>query len=91
MASLKSDLDQYLLQNETRKSYKISLPFSTPSFLSRTPTEDTPTSSSSAGSWLDEVQKEYFTLVSTKTYFLLLFTGTKKRLFCESPINKNTG
>lgn len=77
MANLKSDLDQYLLQNETRKSYKISLPFSTPSFLSRTPPEDSPTSTSSAGSWLDEVQKEYFTLVSATTYFLLLFSGIK--------------
>lgn len=88
MASLKSDLDQYLLQNETRKSYKISLPFSTPGFLSRTPAEDSPTSSSSAGTWLDEVQKEYFTLVSTVTYFLLLFTGIINLLFCESPINE---
>lgn len=76
MASLKSDLDQYLLQNETRKNYKISLPFSTPSFLSRTPAEDSPSSSSSAGSWLDEVQKEYFTLVSVLTYFLLLLFTT---------------
>ncbi|XP_026333451.1 protein transport protein sft2 [Hyposmocoma kahamanoa] len=78
MASLKSDLDQYLLQNETRKSYKISLPFSTPGFLSRTPTEDTPTSSSSAGSWLDEVQKEYFTLSRTQRFMgfgVCLFFG----------------
>lgn len=81
MANLKSDLDQYLLQNETRKSYKISLPFSTPSFLSRTPAEESPTSNSSAGSWLDEVQKEYFTLVSAITYLLLLFTGNKVPCF----------
>lgn len=73
MATLKSDLDQYLLQNETRKSYKISLPFSTPSFLSRAPAEDSPTSSSSAGGWLDEVQKEYFTLVSAIYFFCCLW------------------
>ncbi|CAG9122719.1 hypothetical protein JYU34_004015 [Plutella xylostella] len=67
MANLKSDLDQYLLQNETRRSYKISLPFSTPSFFSRS-NEETPTSTSSAGTWYDEVQKEYFTLTRTQRF-----------------------
>lgn len=70
MANLKSDLDEYLLQNENRRSYKISLPFSTPSFLSRN-NEETPTSSSSSGSWFEEVQKEYFTLVSRRPTYLL--------------------
>lgn len=66
MANLKSDLDQYLLQNESRRSYKFSLPqFSTPSFFSRS-TEETPTSTtSSTASWFENVQKEYFTLVSS--------------------------
>lgn len=75
MANLKSDLDEYLLQNENRRSYKISLPFSTPSFFSRS-NDETPTSSnSSTGTWFDNVQKEYFTLVSKilVSYLLLLF------------------
>lgn len=70
MANLKSDLDEYLLQNESRRSYKISLPFSTPSFFSRN-NDETPTSTSSTGTWFENVQKEYFTLVS-KTSLLLL-------------------
>ncbi|KAI8420624.1 hypothetical protein MSG28_007868 [Choristoneura fumiferana] len=77
MANLKSDLDEYLLQNENRRSYKISLPFSTPSFLSRS-NEDTPTSSSSSGSWFEEVQKEYFTLSRTQRFIgfgICLFLG----------------
>lgn len=69
MANLKSDLDEYLLQNESRRSYKISLPFSTPSFFSRN--NDETTSTSSTGTWFENVQKEYFTLVS-KTSLLLL-------------------
>lgn len=60
--SLKSDLDDYLLQNESRRS-KFSLPFSTPSFLSRS-SETTP-SSNNTPSWFEEVQKDYCTLVST--------------------------
>lgn len=68
MANLKSDLDEYLLQNETRRSYKISLPFSTPSFFSRS-NDETPTSSnSSTGTWFDNVQKEYFTLSRTQRF-----------------------
>lgn len=63
MTNLKSDLDEYLLQNESRKSYKISLPFSTPTFFSRS-NEETPSSSSSNETWFQNVQKEYFTLVS---------------------------
>ncbi|XP_045767591.1 protein transport protein sft2 [Maniola jurtina] len=68
MANLKSDLDEYLLQNESRRSYKISLPFSTPSFFSRS-NEETPTSStSSTGTWFENVQKEYFTLSRTQRF-----------------------
>ncbi|XP_061705127.1 uncharacterized protein LOC133516293 isoform X1 [Cydia pomonella] len=77
MANLKSDLDEYLLQNENRRSYKISLPFSTPSFFSRS-NEETPTSSSSNGSWFQEVQKEYFTLSRTQRFMgfgVCLFFG----------------
>ncbi|XP_063391815.1 uncharacterized protein LOC134677307 [Cydia fagiglandana] len=77
MANLKSDLDEYLLQNENRRSYKISLPFSTPSFFSRS-NEETPTSSSSSGSWFQEVQKEYFTLTRTQRFMgfgVCLFFG----------------
>lgn len=74
MANLKSDLDQYLLQNESRRSYKFSLPsFSTPAFLSR---EETPTSTTS--SWFEEVQKEYFTLSRTQRFLgfgICLFLG----------------
>ncbi|KAI5644571.1 got1/Sft2-like family domain-containing protein [Phthorimaea operculella] len=67
MGSLKSDLDQYLLQNETRKSYKISLPFSTPTFFSRS-NDETPSSSGSAGTWFEEVQKDYCTLSRTQRF-----------------------
>ncbi|XP_048000193.1 protein transport protein sft2 [Leguminivora glycinivorella] len=77
MANLKSDLDEYLLQNENRRSYKISLPFSTPSFFSRS-NEETPTSSSSNASWFQEVQKEYFTLSRTQRFMgfgVCLFFG----------------
>ncbi|XP_063545082.1 uncharacterized protein LOC134753206 [Cydia strobilella] len=77
MANLKSDLDEYLLQNENRRSYKISLPFSTPSFFSRS-NEETPASSSSSGSWFQEVQKEYFTLSRTQRFMgfgVCLFFG----------------
>ncbi|XP_063374513.1 uncharacterized protein LOC134662175 [Cydia amplana] len=77
MTNLKSDLDEYLLQNENRRSYKISLPFSTPSFFSRS-NEETPTSSSSNGSWFQEVQKEYFTLSRTQRFMgfgVCLFFG----------------
>ncbi|XP_050349680.1 uncharacterized protein LOC126773078 [Nymphalis io] len=77
MANLKSDLDQYLLQNESRRSYKISLPFSTPSFFSRS-NDETPTSTSSAGTWFENVQKEYFTLTRTQRFLgfgICLFLG----------------
>ncbi|XP_049871115.1 uncharacterized protein LOC126370308 [Pectinophora gossypiella] len=77
MATLKSDLDQYLLQNENRRSYKISLPFSTPSFLSRN-NDETPSSTSSAGTWFEEVQKEYCTLSRTQRFMgfgVCLFFG----------------
>lgn len=67
MATLKSDLDEYLLQNENRRSYKISLPFSTPSFFSRS-NDETPTSTSTTSTWFENVQKEYFTLVSKSLY-----------------------
>lgn len=73
MANLKSDLDQYLLQSENRKS-KFSLPFSTPSFFSRS-NDETPTSTNSTNSsWFQEVQKEYFTLVSTQVVNNFIFT-----------------
>ncbi|XP_045449363.1 protein transport protein sft2 [Melitaea cinxia] len=78
MANLKSDLDEYLLQNESRRSYKISLPFSTPSFFSRN-NDETPTSTSSTGTWFENVQKEYFTLSRTQRFLgfgICLFLGT---------------
>lgn len=77
MANLKSDLDEYLLQNESRRSYKISLPFSTPSFFSRN-NDETPTSTSSTGTWFENVQKEYFTLSRTQRFLgfgICLFLG----------------
>ncbi|KPJ14250.1 Protein transport protein sft2 [Papilio machaon] len=68
MANLKSDLDDYLLQNESRRSYKFGLPsFSRPSFLSRS-NDDSPTSTSSTSTWFDNVQKEYFTLSRTQRF-----------------------
>ncbi|XP_013142367.1 PREDICTED: protein transport protein sft2 [Papilio polytes] len=68
MATLKSDLDDYLLQNESRRSYKFSLPsFSRPSFLSRS-NDESPTSTSSTSTWFDNVQKEYFTLSRTQRF-----------------------
>lgn len=76
MANLKSDLDEYLLQNESRRSYKISLPFSTPSFFSRN--NDETTSTSSTGTWFENVQKEYFTLSRTQRFLgfgICLFLG----------------
>lgn len=64
MANLKTDLDQYLLKNESRRSYNFSLPsFSAPSFMTRS-TEESPTSTSSTATWFENVQKEYCTLVS---------------------------
>lgn len=74
MATLKSDLDDYLLQNESRRSTRFTLPFSKPTFLSRS-NEETPTSTNS--SWFQEVQKEYFTLVSN-----LLIVLSKCLLCC---------
>ncbi|CAH2085170.1 unnamed protein product [Euphydryas editha] len=77
MANLKSDLDEYLLQNESRRSYKISLPFSTPSFFSRS-NDETPSSSSSTATWFENVQKEYFTLSRTQRFLgfgICLFLG----------------
>ncbi|XP_026498340.1 uncharacterized protein LOC113402338 [Vanessa tameamea] len=77
MANLKSDLDQYLLKNESRRSYKISLPFSTPSFFSRS-NDESPTSTSSTGTWFENVQKEYFTLTRTQRFLgfgICLFLG----------------
>lgn len=78
MANLKSDLDQYLLQNESRRS-KFSLPqFSTPSFFSRS-ADETPTSTtSSTATWFENVQKEYFTLSRTQRFLgfgICLFFG----------------
>ncbi|CAK1579751.1 unnamed protein product [Parnassius mnemosyne] len=68
MANLKSDLDDYLLQNENRRSYKFGLPsFSTPSFLSRS-NDESPTSTSSTSTWFQSVQKEYFTLSRTQRF-----------------------
>ncbi|KPJ04381.1 Protein transport protein sft2 [Papilio xuthus] len=68
MATLKSDLDDYLLQNESRRSYKFGLPsFSRPSFLSRS-NDESPTSTSSTSTWFDNVQKEYFTLSRTQRF-----------------------
>ncbi|OWR48575.1 hypothetical protein KGM_202382 [Danaus plexippus plexippus] len=77
MATLKSDLDEYLLQNENRRSYKISLPFSTPSFFSRS-NDETPTSTSTTSTWFENVQKEYFTLSRTQRFMgfgICLFFG----------------
>lgn len=69
MANLKTDLDQYLLKNETRRSYNFSLPsFSTPSFMSRS-NDETPSTTSTTASWFENVQKEYCTLVSVETAF----------------------
>lgn len=66
MANLKSDLDEYLLQNDKSRSYKFSLPsFSTPSFMSRS-SEQTPSSTNE--SWFQEVQKEYCTLTRTQRF-----------------------
>ncbi|XP_075976030.1 uncharacterized protein LOC142976506 [Anticarsia gemmatalis] len=77
MANLKTDLDQYLLKNDNRRSYNFSLPsFSTPSFLSRS-TEESPSTASNA-SWFENVQKEYFTLSRTQRFMgfgICLFLG----------------
>ncbi|KAJ0178003.1 hypothetical protein K1T71_006876 [Dendrolimus kikuchii] len=75
MASLKENLDQYLLRNESKRS-TFSMPsFSTPSFFSRS-NDETPTSTTS--SWFEEVQKEYFTLSRTQRFLgfgVCLFFG----------------
>lgn len=76
MASLKENLDQYLLRNESKRSSTFSMPsFSTPSFLSRS-NDETPTSTTS--SWFEDVQKEYFTLSRTQRFLgfgVCLFFG----------------
>ncbi|CAG4964347.1 unnamed protein product [Colias eurytheme] len=77
MANLKSDLDDYLLQNENRRSYKFNLPFSTSNFFTRS-NEETPTSTTTTSSWFEEVQKEYFTLTRTQRFMgfgICLFFG----------------
>ncbi|XP_022825745.1 protein transport protein sft2 [Spodoptera litura] len=78
MANLKTDLDQYLLKNESRRSYNFSLPsFSTPSFMTRS-TEESPSTASSTASWFENVQKEYFTLSRTQRFMgfgICLFFG----------------
>ncbi|CAG9787024.1 unnamed protein product [Diatraea saccharalis] len=64
MTNLKSELDEYMLQKESRRSY-FSLPsISTPSFLSRStesPDDDTVT-------WFQQTQKDYFTLSRTQRF-----------------------
>lgn len=76
MATLKTDLDEYLLQNDKSRSYKITLPtFSAPSFFSKN-NESTPSSTNE--SWFEEVQKDYCTLVS------ILFDEIFKSLMNES-------
>ncbi|XP_053605332.1 uncharacterized protein LOC128672305 [Plodia interpunctella] len=76
MATLKNDLDEYLLQNDKR-SYKISLPtFSTPTFFTRN--NDATPSSSNSQSWFEEVQKDYCTLSRTQRFIgfgICLFLG----------------
>ncbi|XP_013196113.1 uncharacterized protein LOC106139252 [Amyelois transitella] len=76
MATLKNDLDEYLLQNDKSRSYKISLPsFSKPSFFTKS-SDATPSSTSS--SWFDEVQKDYCTLSRTQRFIgfgICLFMG----------------
>ncbi|XP_041988921.1 protein transport protein sft2 [Aricia agestis] len=67
MTNLKSDLDQYLLQNESRRGYNFSLPFSTPSIFKRN-NDETPSSISTTSSWFENVQKEYFTLSRTQRF-----------------------
>ncbi|VVD03824.1 uncharacterized protein LOC126976028 [Leptidea sinapis] len=77
MANLKSDLDDYLLQNENRRSFKFGLPFSTPKFFSRND-DESPSSSNTTASWFEEVQKEYFTLSRTQRFMgfgICLFFG----------------
>ncbi|XP_072949859.1 uncharacterized protein [Epargyreus clarus] len=75
MANLKSDLDEYLLQNDRRSKFSFSN--FTPSFLSRN-RDETPTSSHSNESWFENVQKEYFTLTRTQRFLgfgICLFIG----------------
>lgn len=64
MANLKSELDEYMQQKDSRRNYKyFSLPtsFSIP-LISPQSSEDSPTESVS---WVEQVQKDYCTLVST--------------------------
>lgn len=70
MANLKSDLDDYLLQNDTaRRGFKITLPtISKPKWFSRSEDE----SPSSTNTWFSETQKEWCpALVSTFFRILL--------------------
>lgn len=65
MANIKTELDEYMQQKDSRRNYKyFSLPssFSIPLINSSQNSEDSPTESIS---WAQQVQKDYCTLVST--------------------------
>ncbi|CAH0399274.1 unnamed protein product [Chilo suppressalis] len=64
MTNLKSELDEYMLQKESRRSYFSFPTISTPSFLSRStesPDDDTVT-------WFQQAHKDYCTLSRTQRF-----------------------
>ncbi|XP_028166455.1 protein transport protein sft2 [Ostrinia furnacalis] len=67
MANLKSELDEYMLQKESRRGYFTLPSFSTPSFLSRSSEDSSPTVSESS-TWFQRVQNDYFTLSRTQRF-----------------------